>query len=91
MPKNTSKIRTLTQKVKADPLTGRVPYVPVTGSFKDRYNILAYISSNPTKLEPLIYSIVGNNGDSVSFMKFLYKTVWSHYLRHNEVLVANNS
>jgi hypothetical protein len=36
-------------KGRADPLTGYVDYIPVTGDFRDSYNIFAIISGNPRK------------------------------------------
>ena len=74
-----------------DPLTRIVSYIPVTSGFIYRYNIFACISGNTTKPELVIYNIACNNGNSVSYMNFLSEMVWSGHLRHNKILVIDNS
>jgi hypothetical protein len=39
----------LPKKGRADPLTGYIDYIPVTGDFREGYNIFAVVSANPDK------------------------------------------
>jgi hypothetical protein len=78
-------------KGRADPLTGYVDYIPVTGDFRDSYNIFAIISGNPRKPRPVQYRIDQENGTAETFMMFIRALIISGYFHHNEVLVMDNS
>jgi hypothetical protein len=43
----------LLKKGRADPLTGYINFIPVTGNFWQSYNIFAVISGNPTMPCPI--------------------------------------
>jgi hypothetical protein len=47
----------LPKKGRADPLTGYIDFIPVTGNFRQSYNIFPIISGNPTKPRPVEYRI----------------------------------
>jgi hypothetical protein len=58
-------------KGRADPLTGYVDYIPVTGNFRESYNIFAIISGNPRKPHPVQYRIDKENGTAETFVLFI--------------------
>jgi hypothetical protein len=45
------------RKVRKDPLTGKFPYIHVSGDFRASYNIMAIILPNPQKAYPMDYTI----------------------------------
>jgi hypothetical protein len=57
-------------KVCADPLTGYIDNIPVSGDFRDAYNLMAVITGNPVKIHPIVYSIGRDNGDDMAFLVF---------------------
>jgi hypothetical protein len=60
-------------KVRADPLTGYIDNIPVSGNFRDAYNLMAVITGNPAKTHPIVYSIGRDNGDAThGFSSFRY-------------------
>jgi transposase len=79
------------KKVRADPLTGRTDSVPVSGDFRDAYNLLAIISSDPNKEHLIEYSIGPENGTSASFMAFIEYLLAIKWFRHNDILVLDNA
>jgi transposase len=78
-------------RVRADPLTGRVESIPVSGNFRDTYNILAAISANPEKQTPVEYAIGKENGTAASFLAFIEYLIVKNWFRHNEVLIMDNA
>jgi hypothetical protein len=55
-------------KVCADPLTGYIDNIPVSGNFRDAYNLMAVITGNPAKTHLIVYSIGRDNGDATAFL-----------------------
>ena len=78
-------------KVRQDPLTGYLPYIKVSGDFRDAFNLFACISTNTEKNLPVFYNIQKNRGTSVSFMEFIVEMIACRFLRHNEVIVMDNA
>ena len=81
---------TLPDRVRADPLTGRVPAVPVSGDFREAYNLFAVISANPEKPYPIEYLLGKQNGNAVSFVALVEYLLVVRLFRHNEILVMDN-
>ena len=48
---------------RADPTTGYMECIPVSGDFRDTYNLIAVISANPDKNLPVNYVIGRENRD----------------------------
>jgi hypothetical protein len=69
-------------KVRADPLDGRLPCIHVSGDFREAYNIMAVISSNPDKPYPIDYTIAEENGTSEAFVGFMTYLIAKRFLRH---------
>ena len=82
---------TIRDKVRADPLTGKLPNIPVSGDFRETYNLMAIVSLNPEKRRSIEYSIAQKNNDSTAFMKFIHFLIESKFLHRNEVLVLDNA
>jgi hypothetical protein len=48
-------MRRPTSKVHTDPaLTGYIDNIPVSGDFRDAYNLMAVITGNPAKTHPIV-------------------------------------
>ena len=78
-------------KGRADPLTGYIDFIPVTGDFRQAYNIFAVISSNPAKPRPIQYRIDEENGTAHTFVRFITALIISGFFIHEEVLVMDNA
>jgi hypothetical protein len=78
------------EKGRADPLTGYVDFIPVTGDFRESYNIFAVISGNPLKPRPIQYRIDLENGNAETFMCFIRAVIISGFFHHEEILVMDN-
>jgi hypothetical protein len=81
----------LPKKGRADPLTGYIDFIPVTGDFRQSYNIFAVISGNPTKPRPIEYRIDQENGSSSTFLLFITALIVSGFFKHEEILVMDNA
>ena len=81
----------LPKKGRADPLTGYMDFIPVTGDFRQSYNIFAIISANPTKPRPIEYRIDQENGSSATFVLFITALIISGFFKHEEILVMDNA
>jgi transposase len=79
------------QRVRKDPLTGRLPAIHVSGDFRKAYNIMAVISANPEKEYPIDYTIGEENGTSEAFVGFITYLIAKRFLRHNEFVVMDNA
>jgi hypothetical protein len=74
----------LPKKIRADPLTGYVDAIPVSGDFRDAHNIFAIVSGSPTKKSSIayaVYHITEENGNATI----------SSYFDHNKILVMDNT
>jgi hypothetical protein len=78
-------------RVRADPLTGYIDNIPVSGDFRDAYNLMAVITGNPAKTHPIVYSIGRDNGDATAFLVFVTSLIDARFFEHNEVLVMDNA
>jgi hypothetical protein len=58
-------------KVCADPLTGYIDNIPVSGDFRNAYNTMTVITGNPAKTHPIVYSIGRDNGDAMALLVFV--------------------
>jgi hypothetical protein len=81
----------LPTKGRANPLTGYIDFIPVTGDFRDSYNIFAIISGNPAKPRPVAYRIDKENGTVETFVRFITALIISGFFLHEEILVMDNS
>jgi hypothetical protein len=81
----------LSTKGRANPLTGYIDFIPVTGDFRDSYNIFAVISGNPAKPRPVQYRIDKENGTAETFLRFITALIISGFFLHEEVLVMDNA
>ncbi len=79
------------KKVRKDPLTGKLPCIHVSGDFRESYNIMALISSNPQKAYPMDYTIGKENGTSEAFVGFLTYLIAKRFLLHDEFLIMDNA
>jgi hypothetical protein len=61
----------LLTKGRANPLTGYINFIPVTGDFRESYNIFAIISGNPAKPHPVQYRIDKENSTAEKFVHFI--------------------
>ena len=78
-------------KVRANPLTGQVDGVPVSGNFRDSRSLIACISVNPYKSRHVYYEMTTENVDADFFMTFIRSMVESGFLLPKEVLVLDNA
>ena len=81
----------LPSKIRADPLTGFMAYIPVSGDFRDAFNLFAIVSANPDKPHPIEWIIGRENGDSHCFVAFIKHLIRNGWFRHHEVLVMDNA
>jgi hypothetical protein len=81
----------LPTKGRANPLTGYIDFIPVTGDCSDSYNIFAIISGNPAKPRPVAYRIDKENGTAETFVCFITALIIIGLFLHEEVLVMDNA
>ena len=81
----------LRAKTRKDPLTGKMDHIPVSGDFRETFNLMAIVSLNPTKSKSIEYHIDKNTNDAFSFVVFIEYLIETKYLKHNEVLVMDNA
>ena len=82
---------TFPNRVRACPLTGRVPAIPVSGDFREAYNSFAIISTNPNKPYPVDYMISKENGSAASFVTFIEYLIATRFFVYGEILVMDNA
>jgi hypothetical protein len=56
---------TLPKKVRADPLTGYIDVIPVSGDFQDAHNMFTVVSGSPTKKSRIASHITKDNGNAM--------------------------
>ncbi len=66
-------------------------YIPVTGDFREAYNIFAVVSINPVKARPVEYRIDKENGSAAKFVLFMTALIISGFFKHEEILVMDNA
>ena len=69
---------TLDGRVRANPLTGQVDCIPVSGDFRDTYNLIAAITVNNKKGRSMVYTMGTENGTAESFMEFIDRLLSTH-------------
>jgi hypothetical protein len=82
---------TLPNRVRVCPLTGRVPAIPVSGDFREAYNLFAIISTNPDKPYPINYMIGRENDNAASFLAFIEYLIRTRFFLNGEILVMDNA
>jgi transposase len=82
---------TLSDRVRARPLTGRVPAIPVRRDFREAYNLFAIILENPDKPYPIDYMTGRENGNAASFVAFIEYLIATRFFFHDEILVIDNA
>jgi hypothetical protein len=78
-------------RVRANPLTGRVDCVQVSGDFRSTFNLHCIISANPTKPYPLEYLLGTDNGCSASMMAFVEYLLTRRWFNRGDVIVMDNA
>jgi hypothetical protein len=78
-------------KGRVDPLTGQLDCIPVSGDFRETYNLMAVISANPDKQKHVEYHIDKQNGDAVAFYCFICYLITVGWFLHNEILIMDNT
>ena len=78
-------------RARADPVTGILDGIQVSGNFRDSKSIIACVSPNPAKDRHVFYTIGRETNNAFSFMAFVEMMVMSRFLRHGEVLVMDNA
>jgi hypothetical protein len=81
----------LPSKIRADPTNGFMDFIPVSGDFRDAFNLFAAVSANPDKPHPVEWTIGRENGDSHSFVAFMCHLITTGFIRHNEVVTMDNA
>ena len=64
-------------------------YIPVSGDFRDAFNLFAIVSANPDKIHPIEWIIGRENEDSHCFVAFIKHLIRSGWFRHHKVLVMD--
>jgi hypothetical protein len=83
---------TVTKKLHRCPISGRLDFISVSDDFRDTYNMIACMSSNPRKLAHTVYTSIGEyNGMTAAFVSFCEMMVQSRWLVHNKILVMDNA
>ena len=82
---------TIRMKGRANPITGKLECIAVSGDFREAYNLMAIISANPEKKKPIAYHIQTSNNTAKSFYLFIQNLIETNFFRHNEVLVMDNA
>ena len=81
----------LPRKYRCNPNTGKMDALPVSGDFRESYNLIAVVSPNPEKQHPVEYSIGKQNGTAASFLTFVEYLISRNYFTRGEILVLDNA
>lgn len=82
---------TLVDKVRANPLTEQVDCIPVSGDFRETYNLIAAITVRTDCGNPMVYTMGQFNGTAESFMHFIKLLIARDWLMHNDVVCLDNA
>jgi hypothetical protein len=82
---------TLPDRVRVCPLTGQVPAIPVSGDFRDAYNLFSIILANLDLPYLIDYMIGRDNGNAASFVAFIEYLISTSFFFHYEILVMDNA
>jgi hypothetical protein len=78
-------------KVRPDPLDGKLACIQVSGNSGEAYNVMAIISPNPNKPQPIDYTIAEENVKSEAFMGFMTYLIAKRFLQHDKFVVMDNA
>ena len=78
-------------KMRADPLSGRVRCIHVSGNFCFAYNMIAIMSLNPNKTRPMAYTLGEENGTAACFTAFIQNLLIVKWFQPGDVLVMDNA
>ena len=79
------------KKIRSDPLTGNKSYLPVSGNFRDAFNLMACISLRSNNGSHIFYSCGQQNGTAAAFQTFIEYMIGNRRFRHHDVLVLDNA
>lgn len=71
--------------VSADPLTGKVRCIQVTGNFCFTFNMSAIISANPAKLQPTNFILGEDNVMAALFLAYIKTLIARHWFKYGNV------
>jgi hypothetical protein len=82
----------ITNRVRADPLTGRVWCIQVSGDFRMAYNLIA-ITSAPslTKTSPVHYVLGEDNGMAANFTAYIEYLITINWFEIGDILIIDNA
>ena len=78
-------------KVRADPMTGLVDCIPVSGDFRSSHNLIGAITIDKKSILPMVYHISKSNNTAKQFMSFMRALILDGWFRHLDVLVLDNA
>ena len=78
-------------RVRADPLTGAVRCIKVSGNFREAYNMIAIISANPVKPQPINYILGKENGTAAVFTAYIKQLIAYRWFEHGDILIMDNA
>lgn len=78
-------------KTRADPLTGYMDCILVSGNFREAYNLLAIVSASPRKQQPMHYFMGKDNGDANSFAAYIVLLIKVRWFEHGDILILDNA
>ncbi len=81
----------LPKKIRADPLTGYVDAIEVSGDFRESHNMFAVVSGSPTKMVSIAYHITKHKGTATQFVAFIKMLIVTGFFEHQEILVMDNA
>jgi hypothetical protein len=81
----------LPKKIRADPLTGYVDAIKVSGNFRESHNMFTIVSGSPLKVVSIAYHITKEKGTTTQFVAFINMLIFTGYFEHQEILVMDNA
>ena len=72
-------------------MTGFMDFIPVSGDFRDAFNLFAIVSASLNKHHPIEWIIGRENCDSQCFVAFIKHLSRSGWFRQDKVLVMDNA
>jgi hypothetical protein len=75
---------TLLNRSRACPLTGQVPAIPVSGDFRETYDLFAIILTDLDKPYKINYMIKHENGFAASFVAFIEYLIGNKLFFHKK-------
>ena len=81
----------IANRVRADPLTGRVRCIQVTGNFRMAYNLIAIISPSLNKPLPVHYVLGEDNGTAANFTAYIEYLITIDWFERGDILIMDNA